>query len=147
MGSDGLTCRQCGTPVGTVLGPVPESTEYESHPVMFASHPLGFVATLVLCFAGVGLPVLFVWWLRCRGTTLTLTSRRVILRTGILSRRTNEVYHRDVRNIQVHQTLFQRIMGVGSVAVSSAGQSGVEIEAGNMPEPYRIEAIINEHRG
>lgn len=147
MESGSPACRQCAARMGAGFGPSPESTEYESHPAMFASHPLGFIVTLVLCLAVVGLPILLVWWWRCKGTKLVLTDRRVILRQGILSRTTNEVYHRDVRNIQVHQTFFQRLMGVGSVAVSSAGQSGVEIEAANMPEPYRIEAIINEHRG
>jgi hypothetical protein len=38
-------------------------------------------------------------------------------------------------------------MGVGSVAISSAGQSGVEIEVADMPDPRKIEAIINRHRG
>lgn len=124
-----------------------EAREYESNPVMFTSHPLGFIAALVLCLAIVGFVILLVWWLRSKCTTLILTDRRTILRKGLLSRSSSEVYHRDVRNIQVRQSFFQRLMGVGAVAISSAGQSGVEIEVANMPDPYTIESIINRHRG
>jgi uncharacterized membrane protein YdbT with pleckstrin-like domain len=148
MDSDGVTCPQCGARIGAENRTnAAEAQEYESHPVMFGSHPFGFIATLVLCLVIVGLVILLVWWLRCKGTTLVLTDRRAILRTGLLSRNSSEVYHRDVRNIQVRQTFFQRLMGVGSVAISSAGQSGVEIEVADMPDPYKIEAIINRHRG
>jgi hypothetical protein len=123
-----------------------DTVEYESHPAMFGNHPFGFMATIVLCVAGVGFVILLVWWLRCKAMTLTVTDRRTILRTGLLSRTSNEVYHRDVRNIQVSQSFFQRMMDVGRVAISSAGQSGIEIDVHGLPEPRRVEAAINRHR-
>ena len=124
----------------------PEKTEYEAHPAMFRSDPVVFILTLALCFVGVGLIILLIWWLNNLGTTLTVTSKRTILRRGILSKFTSEVYHKDVRNIQVSQRLLQRLFDVGTVGISSAGQSGIEIAAEGIPEPNRVKQIIDRYR-
>ena len=80
-----------------------EQTLYDAHPSMFRNNPVGFVVVILLCLAVVGLPILLVWWLRAIGTTLTVTDTRITLRKGVLSKHTNEVYHGNVRNVQVHR--------------------------------------------
>jgi uncharacterized membrane protein YdbT with pleckstrin-like domain len=120
---------------------------YESHPAMFRSHPMGFVLCVLLVAAfGLGLVIFLIWWLKCLGTTLTVTDQKTTLRTGLLSRNINEVYHSDVRSIQVSQRFLQRLFGVGSVGISSAGQSTVEIVASGIPRPDRVREIIDAHR-
>ncbi len=126
--------------------PVPENVEYQSHPAMFRSHPLGFLLCLVLCLVGIGFVIFLVWWISNVSTTLTVTNRKTTLRKGILSKYTNEVYHRDVRNIQISQSLLQRIFGAGTIALSSAGQAGVEILAQDMPDPYKVKEIVDTYR-
>jgi hypothetical protein len=123
-----------------------ERTEYDSHPSMFRSNPLGFVLVLVLCVVLIGLVILLFWWLKTLGTKLTVTNKRSILRKGVLSKSTTEVLHQDVRNIQINQTFFQRICGVGSIGISSAGQAGIEIQAQGMPTPDKIKQIIDKYR-
>jgi len=119
---------------------------YSDSPAMFRNHPIGFVLSLVLCIAGVGVILLIVWYLRCRGTHLTVTNKRTTLRTGILSKHINEVFHRDVRNVRLSQSFWQRILGVGSVELSSSGQSDVEIAVSGMPNPDNIKILINKYR-
>ena len=126
--------------------PVQEKTEYESHPSMFRNNPIGFVLTVLLCFVGIGLLIFLVWWLRCLGTTLTVTNKKTILRKGILSKHTNEVRHSDVRNVQVSQGIFQRMFGVGTIGVASAGQGGIEITVSGIPNPVKVKEIIDKHR-
>jgi hypothetical protein len=46
----------------------------------------------------------------------------------------------------VGQTFFQRIMGVGTVAVSSSGQSGIEILADGIRSPDRVRQLISDCR-
>ena len=123
-----------------------EKTEYECHPSMFRSDPVGFVLILVLCLFLIGLIVLLIWWLRTLGTTLTVTNKRSVFRKGLLSKRTTEVRHQDVRNIQITQSFFQRIFGVGTIGISSAGQAGIEIEAHGMPNPEKVKQIIDKYR-
>lgn len=120
---------------------------YESHPAMFRNHPLGFILCVLLTAAfGLGLVIFLVWWLKCLGTTLTVTEQKTTLRTGLLSRNINEVFHSDVRSIQVSQRFLQRLLGVGSVGISSAGQAAVEIVANGLPRPDQVRELIDAHR-
>lgn len=124
-----------------------EETIYENHPAMFCNNPIGFILSVVLIAAfGLGLLIFLFWWLRCIGTTLTVTDERTILRKGILSKYTNEVYHSDVRNVQLKQSLFQRIFRVGYVGIASAGHSGMEIEVEGIPHPEVVKEIIDMRR-
>lgn len=124
-----------------------EKKLYESHPSMFRNNPIGFILCIILIAAfGLGLLILLIWWLKVLATTLTITSERATLRKGILSKHTNDVYHTDVRNVQISQSLFQRMFGVGTIGISSAGQAGVEIAVQGIPEPQKVKEIIDQHR-
>lgn len=126
--------------------PDQEQVLYDESPSMFRNRPVGFAVTCILCFAVVGLVIFLIWWLRCLGTKLTVTTERTILRKGLLSKRTNEVFHSDVRNIQVSQGFLQRLFDVGSIGIASSGQSDIEIQVAGMPSPEKVKEIINKHR-
>lgn len=113
---------------------------------MWRNRPFVFCLVLLLCLVGVGLPILLIWWWDSRSTTLTITSRRTILRRGLLSKRTDEVMHAHVRNIMVEQSLFQRILGVGEIGISSSGEAGIEITATGVPHPEEIRVLIDRFR-
>ncbi|WZO97547.1 PH domain-containing protein [Isosphaeraceae bacterium EP7] len=120
---------------------------YNAHPSMFRNRPIDYVVCLLLVpLFGVGFLILLCWWLHCQGTTLTVTNRRTVLRTGILSKRLSDIRNEDVRNIQLNQSFFQRILGVGSVGISSSGQSGVEIDVAGIPDPEQVRALLNQYR-
>ena len=123
-----------------------ETTLYRENPSMFRNNPLGFVLTVLLCVVGIGLIVLLLWWLSTKATTLTVTDERTILRRGLLSKQLNEVWHRDVRNVQLTQTFWQRIFGTGTLEISSAGQADVEIRVTGIPDPDEVKAIIDRHK-
>lgn len=123
-----------------------EQVLYEANPAMFGNHPVGFVLSVILCLVGVGFVILLVWYIRCLGTTLTITNEQTTLRRGILSKFTNDVFHENVRNIIVRQTFFQRLFNVGYIGISSAGQSGIEIEVHGIPDPDRVKEIIDDCR-
>jgi|15BtaG_2_1085339.scaffolds.fasta_scaffold14403_1 uncharacterized membrane protein YdbT with pleckstrin-like domain len=124
-----------------------EETLYESHPSMFRNNPVEFVLSILLIlFYGLGLVILLIWWLKAKGTKITLTNQRVTLRKGILSKNINEVYHSDVRNVKVNQNLFQRMFKVGTIGISTAGQSDVEILVSGIPHPEKVKEIIDNHR-
>jgi uncharacterized membrane protein YdbT with pleckstrin-like domain len=128
--------------------PLEEKVVYESHKKMFRSHPLQFIVYVVLIpLYGAGLILLLAWWLSCRNTKLTVTNRRTTLAVGLLSKTTSEVLHRDVRNVQVSQGVIQRLMGTGTIGISSSGQAGIEIEAAGIRHPQRVRQLIDMHRG
>lgn len=123
-----------------------ETILYHSHPAMFKNRPFSFILCLILSLVGVGLIIFLIWWIKTKGTELTVTNERVSLRKGILSKFTNDVYLTDIRNVQIYQSFGQRIFGVGSVAISSAGNEGIEIEVMGIPDPEKIKSIIDTHR-
>ena len=123
-----------------------EVTLYEENPSMFRNSPVEFIVTVVLCVVLVGFVIFLVWWLRCKGTQLTITTDRTRLRKGILSKSITEVWHQDVRNVQLNQTFFQRLLGVGSLGISSAGQAGLEISVSGIPDPDQVKNLIDQHR-
>ena len=124
-----------------------EETLLIINPAMFRGEPVGFIICVALIPLGIGIVLLLLWWLQCRFTTYTITNLRTIAQTGILSRNTNEVRHIDVRNLQVNQDVFQRMFGFGSVAISSAGQSDIELTMVKVENPYKIADIIRQHQG
>lgn len=111
-----------------------EKTLLTCNPLIFRNAPI--------------LSVLLFWmyplfWLIAKNTTLQVTSLRTVLRKGIFSKNTTEVWHRDV---QISQTFTNRIFVVGRIGISSAGQSGVEIDMRGVANPNKIKKIIDQHR-
>ena len=126
----------------------PEQVLIEAHPAMFRNRPIVFVILAIFAVVSVGFGVIFlaIWWLRCRATTLIVTNVRTTIREGILSKSTNEVRHKDARNIKVSQSLGQRIFGVGTLQVSSAGQSDIEIVFAGLPDPQKVAGLIRQYQ-
>jgi uncharacterized membrane protein YdbT with pleckstrin-like domain len=137
-------CPKCGRPMAKA--DQPEHEVLTASPAMFRQHPVGFVLCVILSPVGIGLVLLFCWWLSCKAQDLTVTSKRTIYRRGILAKSTSEVRHADVRNIVVTQSFLQRVFGVGTVAISSAGQADFEITISGIPDPQRVQAAIDQLR-
>ena len=99
------------------------------------------------CIATVAVMLLLLsWWLDCLGHRIVVTDQRTIFRKGLLSKFTNEILHSHVRNIQINQSVFQRLMHVGSIGISSSGQAGIEIFIRGIPNPYDVKSIIDQYR-
>ncbi len=103
-------------------------------------------ATLSLTFVALGGIYLLIRWLQSVFHKMTVTSKRTILRDGIISKRTSEVQHDDVRNIQVDQSIPARLLGIGDLAISSAGQDTLEIQIKAIPDPDKVVAMIRERQ-
>ena len=89
---------------------------------------------------------LAVWWVACLGYTLEVTNKRTIRRIGLLSKDTSEVLHDNIRNFQVHQSLWERVWKVGSIGISCSGQDGVEITMDKVPNPAEVRRVIDLYR-
>lgn len=123
-----------------------ENILYREHPSMFRNHPFGFILSFALIIVGVGLIILLIWWLQCLSKTLIVSDIRTTLREGILSKRTIEVYHSDVRSVEIDQSFLKRIFNVGTVAIASAGTGRQEIVISGMFDPEYIKESIDTHR-
>ncbi|HYB63151.1 MAG TPA: PH domain-containing protein [Thermoplasmata archaeon] len=103
----------------------------------------GYLALLfgVLFLVGlVWIAVRYVRWIR---TVYAVTSRRVIIQRGILGRNFDEIPVVQVRGVDVRQTLGQRVLGYGTVRISSEGGSRVGNEDWEgIPKPFRFQKWV-----
>ena len=58
-------------------------------------------------------------------TEIALTTKKVIVKKGILSRNTDEMKLSKVENVELKQSLLGRILGYGKIIVSGTGSGKV----------------------
>ena len=119
---------------------------YSEHPVMFKNNPLGFIICLILIpVGGLGLLILLTWHLRNKASKLTVNDNEILFEKGLLSKERSEVNLASVRTTKVKQSFFNRIFGVGSIEIFTAGDSP-EIVATGMPDPNKIRELIKANQ-
>ena len=64
-------------------------------------------------------------WFRQWGTEIAVTDRRVIYKSGVISRRTVEMNIDQIESVEVHQSIIGRMLGYGDIAVHGTGE-GIE---------------------
>jgi uncharacterized membrane protein YdbT with pleckstrin-like domain len=114
---------------------------YSEHPAMFKNNPIGFILALLLVLVGVGILILLWWYLQTRSSKLTVFEKEILFEKGLLSKERSEVNISIVRTVRVKQSFFNRIFGVGTVEIFTAGDDP-EIVAKGMPDPNRIRELI-----
>ncbi len=118
---------------------------YSEHPVMFKNNPLGFIVALLLIPVGVGIIILLVWHLRNKSSKLSVFENDILFEKGLLSKERSEISITSVRTIKVKQSFFNRIFGVGTVEIYTAGDEP-EIFASGLPEPNRVRELIKKRQ-
>jgi len=84
--------------------------------------------------------VRYLLWIR---TVYAVTSTRVIRQSGIFGRDFDEIPIPQVRGVDVHQTFGQRILGYGTVRVSSEGGTRLGNEDWKgIPKPFEFQRLI-----
>ena len=115
---------------------------YSEHPVMFKNNPLGFIVCLILIpVGGLGLLILLTWHLKNKASKLSVNDNEILFEKGLLSKERSEVNLASVRTTKVKQSFFNRIFGVGTIEIYTAGDSP-EIIASGMPDPNKIREFI-----
>jgi uncharacterized membrane protein YdbT with pleckstrin-like domain len=83
-----------------------------------------------------------IWrWLTWRTTHFVVTSDRLIVRSGVFTRKGREIPLERINDITFHQTLFERILGSGDLVVESAGTQGQQV-FGDIPNPEFVHGEI-----
>ena len=96
---------------------------------MFKAHPLGFILALLLVPVVVGAVILLIWYLKTRSTVVEVDDRDLILVQGFLSKDRTEIGLENIRSIKVHQSVFDRMFGVGKISVFTAGdEAEIKVE-------------------
>ncbi len=79
-----------------------------------------------------------------RSRKFTITTRTVTSQTGILSRDVHEVAVRDIRAITLKQGIGERLFGLGTVEVGSAGTGGIEVRFKGIRQPQEVKKTLSD---
>ena len=97
---------------------------------------LGIAALLFIYFV--------VRWLRWISTTYVMTNSRVITKKGILGRDYEDMPLHMVTNVDVSQSVMQRMFGYGTVIFSSQSGARDDVVWKNVPNPMRVRRLAQE---
>lgn len=117
---------------------------YQAHPPMFRNHPVGFVLSIVLIGAAIGIIILLVWYVKTRAEMLAVTRDELRYEKGILSKSHSELRLSSIRSVRVNQSLLQRMFGTGDIRIYTAGDEP-EITVKGMPDPHELRQIIGDN--
>jgi uncharacterized membrane protein YdbT with pleckstrin-like domain len=86
-----------------------------------------FWGILLLAAFGLGLIVIAGIYIERARRVYILTTRKVVVRSGIFVKSTNEIRIKDIRSVNVAKSSISGLIGIGSVEFSSAASERAEI--------------------
>ncbi len=105
-------------------GAAPDATEqilFEGHPAVLPTIGAWFVAIVTL-----GLAAIF-YWVKAKSQKYKLTNQRIVIETGILSKRLDQIDTYRINDYVVERPLGQRMAGTGNLILSALDRSTPEI--------------------
>ena len=94
------------------------------------------VGFLLLCW------LTFAPWIEWRTTHYVFTSRRVLIRRGVLKRTGRDISLQRISDVSFSQSLWDRMVRAGTVTIESAGEQGQEVLT-NVPRSDDVQQMIN----
>ena len=96
----------------------------------------------VAVFVLVAIPAVVTPYLRWRTTHYVVTSHRVMVRRGILTKNGKDITLSKITDVSFQQTVVDRIIGAGSLHIESAGDSPDE-NLRYIPRSNEVQQLIN----
>ena len=160
-----ITCPDCGKPVSdsapacpTCGYPVAEKLAQAqgSHPAPAAT-PAGRQLLLEvrpswwryfwhLFFFWLIVPPILAWLSRL-STVLRIYNDRIALERGLLSKCYQDYNPRDIRSIDIDQSFFARLVGIGDLTLSTAATVEGAERINGVPDPHGVRDLILAQRG
>ena len=118
-----------------------EEIQWASTPHKYSIVP-AFIVGIPLSLVLVGIPLLVGSYLQYTNTNYVVTNRGLYSKRGILSKDVQQVGFDKVQNISYSQSALGSSFGYGSVDISTAGGSGVELRFRSIPDPAAVQELI-----
>jgi uncharacterized membrane protein YdbT with pleckstrin-like domain len=107
------------------------------------------IAVLALILLGivlVGIAIFAVMMIRYHTTEIGVTTHRFIMKTGWIRRDTQEIALDNIEGVQVHQSIWGRILGYGRLVVQGTGVDAVHLPS-MLADPVGFRRAIESARG
>jgi len=120
-----------------------EEIRWASTPHKYSIVP-ALVVGIPLSLVLIGIPIIVASYLQYTNTNYVVTGKGLYSKRGILSRDVKQIGFDKVQNISYSQSAIGSSLGYGSVDVSTAGGSGVELQFRNIPDPAAVQELISK---
>jgi uncharacterized membrane protein YdbT with pleckstrin-like domain len=104
-------------------------------------------ATIFVALTVLGLILTYgIGWIKRSTTRYTVTDNRIHIRTGIVSRREHSTQLSRVQNVNVTQSIVQRLLGIGDVDWDTAGTEEAEADFrfSGIDDPSALVRVVDE---
>jgi len=81
-------------------------------------------------------------WIEWRTTHYVLTTHRVLIRRGVLRHVGRDISYQRINDVAFSQSLWDRIVGAGTLTIESAGEHGQETLT-NIPRSDQQQQLLN----
>jgi uncharacterized membrane protein YdbT with pleckstrin-like domain len=106
-----------------------------------AQHPLQYLILIIAVAALFWLSIRP--WLRWVTTRYVITTERVLLRDGILTRSGHDIPLGRINDVGFRQTLFERMFSSGTLTIESAGERG-QLSLTSVPDVEQVHLRLYE---
>ena len=86
-------------------------------------------------------------WIRRASTVMRIYPDRINLERGLLSKCYQDYNPKDIRSIDVDQSLFDRFVGIGDLTISTSATVEAAEELKSIPDPKGVRDLILAQRG
>lgn len=116
------------------LGVVVLALQYADRPAWF----LPAVLLLALVFLlGFGVPP----FVQRQFTLYVITTERIVVRTGVLTRNSREIPLESISNVVFNQSVIERLLGYGDVLLESSGETSTT-RLNDVPDPEAFQSQV-----
>ena len=127
-----------GAPGAPQAPPAAERTLFEGHPALLPS-----IGALLITLLTAGLALIY-FFVRQRGKRYRLTTQRVVVETGLFSKRMDQIDIYRINDYVVELPFSQRVMGNGNLLLSAMDRSTPQLRLQALPTDVR--ALYEELR-
>ena len=107
---------------------------------LFEQHWVVRIPMVLWLLLVITFPLAIYEYLRVRHTELGVTNKRVISKTGIISRKSEEMKLTSIETVEIDQSILSRMLGYGNIKVSGRGYSDVLFR--NVDDPMGVKRAI-----
>jgi hypothetical protein len=143
-------CPNCGYPVAERLGEKPEVPKVSpgsgNAEILAEIRPSWWGYFWHLFFFWLIVPP-FIAFFRRAATLLQIYPERIHLERGLFSKCYQDYNPRDIRSIDIDQSFFQRLVGIGDLTISTAAAVEAADRINSIPDPKGVRDLILAQRG
>lgn len=139
-------CPSCGYPIAGGAAPVARAGGAPSNQVLMEVRQSWWAYFWHIFFFWLIIPPIVAWWQRA-GTVLQIYPGRIMLSRGLFSKCYREFMARDIRAIDIDQSLMNRIVGIGTITISTSATIDADEKIAGIPAPQKVRDLILAQRG